>query len=128
MGDDYDFEKVPVEYNTWLLFRRLVDLILVNDFVSYVLFAIAWIHFPEEHGWIVHTLRWTAGWILAFFNIWVKIDAHRVVKDFAWCIKTFISVLTIDWGDFFFLVDQSLTFDGVFEMAPHPMYILTRLC
>jgi phosphatidylethanolamine N-methyltransferase len=87
MDTDYDFEKVPVEFNTWLLFRRLVDLILVNDFVSYVLFAIAWIHFPEGHGWIVHTLRWTAGWILAFFNIWVKMDAHRVVKDFAWCNK-----------------------------------------
>jgi phosphatidylethanolamine N-methyltransferase len=87
MGDDYDFEKVPVEYNTWLLFRRLVDLILINDFVSYAMFATAWIHFPEGHSWVVHTLRWSAGWVMAFFNIWVKVDAHRVVKDFAWCIN-----------------------------------------
>lgn len=85
MGSDYDISQVPVEYNTWLLFRRLVDLILVNDFVSYALFATAWIHFPEGHSLLVHTLRWAAGWVLAFFNIWVKMDAHRVVKDFAWC-------------------------------------------
>lgn len=85
MGEDYDFDQVPVEFNTWLLFRRLVDLILINDFVSYVLFAIAWIQFPVGHGTAVHALRWSAGWVLAFFNIWVKMDAHRVVKDFAWC-------------------------------------------
>jgi phosphatidylethanolamine N-methyltransferase len=90
MGDDYDFGKVPVEFNTWLLFRMLVDLILVNDFVSYVLFAISWIHFPGGHSWVVHILRWSAGWLLAFFNIWVKMDAHRVVKDFAWCMNPFL--------------------------------------
>ena len=122
MGDDYDFTKAPAEYNTWLLFRMLVDLILVNDFVSYCLFAIAWTHFPKEHGAFYHVLRWAAGWILVFFNIWVKIDAHRVVKDFAWCMNCVSNIPLIeDWGDFFFLVDQSLTFDGVFEMAPHPM-------
>jgi phosphatidylethanolamine N-methyltransferase len=87
MGDDYNFDTSPIEYNTWLLFRRLVDLILVNDFVSYALFAISWIHHPSGHGWAVHTLRWSAGWVLAFFNIWVKMDAHRVVKDFAWCMS-----------------------------------------
>lgn len=36
--------------------------------------------------------------------------------------KNVIKALGIDWGDFFFLIEQSLTFDGVFEMAPHPMY------
>ncbi|KAG9305632.1 hypothetical protein G9A89_001693 [Geosiphon pyriformis] len=111
MGDDYDFEAAPIEFNTWLLFRELVDLILLNDFTSYICFALANFHIPENSGFILNVLRWAGGLFIFWFNIWVKTDAHRVVKDFAWY-----------WGDFFFLVDQSLTFDGVFEMAPHPMY------
>ncbi|KAF9207344.1 phosphatidylethanolamine N-methyltransferase [Haplosporangium sp. Z 27] len=111
MDKDYDFDAVPIEFNTWLLYRQLVDLILMNDFTTYVCFALSWLTFPAGSGFISHVLRWVAGFILVFFNIWVKLDAHRVVKDFAWY-----------WGDFFFLIEQSLTFDGVFEMAPHPMY------
>lgn len=109
--EDYKFEEAPVEYNTWLVFRRVVDLILMCDFVSYVLFAMACGGRPANEGIMLTAMRWTTGWALFGFNLWVKLDAHRVVKDYAWY-----------WGDFFYLVDQELTFDGVFEMAPHPMY------
>ncbi|TIC96167.1 Phosphatidylethanolamine N-methyltransferase [Colletotrichum higginsianum] len=109
--EDYEFEKAPMEYNTWLVFRRVVDLILMCDFVSYCLFAMICGHTPEGENVLVGVGRWSIGILLVLFNLWVKLDAHRVVKDYAWY-----------WGDFFYLVDQELTFDGVFEMAPHPMY------
>ncbi|KGO56071.1 Phospholipid methyltransferase [Penicillium expansum] len=108
---DYSFDNAPIEYNTWLVFRRLVDLILMCDFTSYCLFAIACGHQPVDESILMTVLRWSAGIVLVLFNLWVKLDAHRVVKDYAWY-----------WGDFFYLIDQELTFDGVFEMAPHPMY------
>jgi phosphatidylethanolamine N-methyltransferase len=109
--EDYKFEEAPIEYNTWLVFRRVVDLILMCDFVSYCLFAIACGGRPTGEGFGLSIARWVIGIILVVFNLWVKLDAHRVVKDYAWY-----------WGDFFYLIDQELTFDGVFEMAPHPMY------
>ena len=111
ISKDYKFEDAPIEYNTWLVFRRVVDLILMCDFVSYVLFAMACGGRPANEGIMLTISRWIIGWGLFGFNLWVKLDAHRVVKDYAWY-----------WGDFFYLIDQELTFDGVFEMAPHPMY------
>ncbi|KAF4635945.1 hypothetical protein G7Y89_g2152 [Cudoniella acicularis] len=109
--EDYKFEEAPLEYNTWLVFRRVVDLILMCDFTSYCLFAIACGGRPDGESLGMSVARWATGIILVGFNLWVKLDAHRVVKDYAWY-----------WGDFFYLIDQELTFDGVFEMAPHPMY------
>ena len=108
---DYKFEEAPLEYNTWLVFRRIVDLILMCDFTSYVCFAVACGGKPVDEPVLLTIGRWAFGIVLVLFNLWVKLDAHRVVKDFAWY-----------WGDFFYLIDQELTFDGVFEMAPHPMY------
>lgn len=111
IAQDYKFEDAPIEYNTWLLFRRVVDLILMADFTSYCCFAIACGGRPVGESFAMSIARWACGIALVAFNLWVKLDAHRVVKDYAWY-----------WGDFFYLVDQELTFDGVFEMAPHPMY------
>ncbi|KAI1825315.1 phosphatidylethanolamine N-methyltransferase [Xylaria intraflava] len=108
---EFDFDKVPIEYNTWLVFRRFVDLILLCDVVSFSLFAITCTRIPVGEHLLITVGRWLLGLIIVGFNSWVKLDALRVVKDYAWY-----------WGDFFFLVDQELTFDGVFEMAPHPMY------
>lgn len=113
---DYLFDTAPLEYNTWLVFRRLVDVSLSCDFTSYIIFAAACGSRPSGEWLIVTVLRWLLGLSLLGFSLWVKVDAHRVVKDFAWY-----------YGDFFFLVDGDLTFDGVFEMAPHPMYSIGYL-
>ncbi|KAF9559021.1 phosphatidylethanolamine N-methyltransferase [Agrocybe pediades] len=110
MGKDYSFDELPLEYNTWLLFRQAVDVILVNDFLSYCMFAFSCFRVPEDLSIAVHIMRWVGGIALIAFNLWVKTEAHNVVKDYGWY-----------WGDCFFQ-RGNLVFDGVFELAPHPMY------
>ncbi|KAG5645124.1 phosphatidylethanolamine N-methyltransferase [Asterophora parasitica] len=110
MGKDYSFDELPLEYNTWLLFRQAVDVILVNDFLSYCMFAFSCFRVPEGLSFGVHVMRWLGGLLLIVFNLWVKTEAHNVVKDYGWY-----------WGDVFFQ-RGALVFDGVFELAPHPMY------
>ncbi|KIJ41083.1 hypothetical protein M422DRAFT_31958 [Sphaerobolus stellatus SS14] len=110
MGKDYSFDDLPLEYNSWLLFRQLVDIILLNDFLSYCMFAFACFRVPNGLSFSVHVMRWIGGIFLVAFNLWVKTEAHHVVKDYGWY-----------WGDCFFQ-RGALVFDGVFEMAPHPMY------
>ncbi|KAJ7630115.1 hypothetical protein DFH06DRAFT_1272697 [Mycena polygramma] len=102
--------ELPLEYNTWLLFRQAVDVILLNDFVAYCMFAFSCFRVPEGLSVFVHVLRWVGGCLLIGFNLWVKTEAHNVVKDYGWY-----------WGDVFFQ-RGALVFDGVFELAPHPMY------
>ncbi|KAF8999874.1 phospholipid methyltransferase-domain-containing protein [Cyathus striatus] len=110
MGKDYSFDDLPLEYNTWLLFRQAVDVILVNDFLAYCMFAFSCFRVPQGLSVTVHIMRWLGGIALIGFNLWVKTEAHNVVKDYGWY-----------WGDVFFQ-RGNLVFDGVFELAPHPMY------
>lgn len=65
------------------MFRHFVDVILLNDFLSYCFFALSFLQSPPGHSTIFHILRWVGGAVLILFNLWVKIDAHRIVKDFA---------------------------------------------
>lgn len=111
------WKNLPIGYKTWLVFRMTVDLVLFHDFCHFWLFALAYnkSHFLDKSFWWTGWWKVMGGLALLWFNWWVKSDAHRVVKDYAWY-----------WGDFFFRLQQGaeLTFDGVFELAPHPMYSL----
>jgi phosphatidylethanolamine N-methyltransferase len=71
------------------LFRGLVDVILLNDFVSYIIFAVAYFEWPsgvtvtQLGGFDI--LRLVGGVFILWINVWVKIDALRVIGDYAWC-------------------------------------------
>ncbi|KAI5950934.1 CHO2 [Candida jiufengensis] len=114
-GDDYKIDSLPIEFNTWLIYRKFVDLILMSDFTTFccVVYACGIANSKEfSNVWTVY-LRVIVGLGLILFNLWVKVNAHNTIKDYAWY-----------WGDFFFrqINNEELIFDGVFEMVPHPMY------
>ena len=112
IGSHYEVSKQPNEFNSWVFFRIIVDLILGNDLLSYIVFCLKFFEYPESFG-LYECVCYLIGVVLICFTLWAKTDAYRVVKDFAWY-----------WGDFFFLIEQNLTFDRVFAMFPHPMYTI----
>lgn len=88
-------------------------------------------------------LRLSGGMALLLFNLWVKTSAHDVVKDYGWywgdCffsrgyLRKAEPRLSVHHdgaegnGNSVEATEEKelqfdLVFDGIFEMAPHPMY------
>ena len=70
----YALQELPLEYNTWLLFRQLVDIILLkcvsavflagnaanifrSDFLAYCMFAFSCFRVPEGMSGTIHIMR-----------------------------------------------------------------------
>lgn len=111
MASDYSWDKVPPSFNAWLVFRALSMLILANDGVSYFVLAVSCFNPLHTSSYLQIAVCLPVGIALMVLSFWSKAAAHHVLGDFAWY-----------WGDFFFTVDGTLVFDGVFELFPHPMY------
>jgi len=78
-------QDLPLEYNTWLLFRQAVDVILVkyvspcysspninltvfSDFLSYCMFAFSCFRVPEDLSFGIHIMRSVLE-LLVFFTL-----------------------------------------------------------
>eukprot|EP00906_Rhabdomonas_costata_P003365 RCo005143 len=107
----YRPEDYPIEYNSWIIFRFLVNIVLGCDLASYLVMCVRYLDPPKSFGGMDLVL-YILGILLTIFAVWAKSDAHRVLGEYAWY-----------WGDFFFLLNSDeLVFDGIFSMFPHPMY------
>ena len=66
------------------------------------MFAFAYFRIPDGLSQAIHITRWVADLALIAFNWWVKTEARHVIEDYGRLLLH--------------------SFNGVFEMAPHPMY------
>ncbi|ORY04072.1 hypothetical protein K493DRAFT_404790 [Basidiobolus meristosporus CBS 931.73] len=96
MGEDYSCEESPIEFNTWLLFRQLVDLVVVNDFFSYVCFALSFFRISSESTIFALALRWGIGVGLILFQLRIQINIHSSPENHS-----------VYWGCFFFQSDKT---------------------
>eukprot|EP00771_Trimastix_marina_P000736 gnl/Trimastix_PCT/1766.p1 GENE.gnl/Trimastix_PCT/1766~~gnl/Trimastix_PCT/1766.p1 ORF type:complete len:652 (+),score=136.18 gnl/Trimastix_PCT/1766:52-2007(+) len=110
---NYDIKAHPKALSCWLAFTHLENLILGTDAFCY---GVLFLKCLPKRGFVFDAswdnLLWDVfGIMLCALNWFTKKDAHRVVGAYAWY-----------WGDFFFLANQKLVFNGVYLMFPHPMY------
>ena len=100
----------PPAFNAWVVFKGIVNYVLACDSSAYFYLTYRCFSWPDVFdGYVI--AQYAAGAALFAFFWWAKVDAHRCIGTYCWY-----------WGDFFYRKNVSLTFDGIFELFPHPMY------
>lgn len=46
----FNLDSHPADFTAWMAFRSIVDIILVNDFVCYLVFCMAYFEIPNAFG------------------------------------------------------------------------------
>jgi phosphatidylethanolamine N-methyltransferase len=110
-------ETMPAPFSAWVVSRYISNTILCNDVGAFCLVVLRCWNFEgadcdEATTVCLGTAAcYVLGTLLCLSSLFSKRDAHAVIGAYAWY-----------WGDFFFLAERELIFDGIFELFPHPMY------
>ena len=62
-----DVDSYPTAFRAWLVYKNLVNVILINDGLNYLLLGVKCFHWPTELSWLV-ALQYALGLFLALFN------------------------------------------------------------
>jgi len=121
----------PSGFNAWMLNMQIVNVILPLDVWAFMMVVFRNVGQPsdcftmfkdsgtftiisEPPVWLCSGVSYTAilfGTVLCCMSVMGKRAAFDVIGHYAWF-----------WGDFFYGLDLELKFDGIFDIAPHPMY------
>ena len=131
-GCSDSLQAYPAGFNAWLLNMQFVNIILPLDVMAFMIVVFRQVDKPsdcfsiflssdttasliaETPGWLCSGASYTAmgiGMLLGLVSVMGKRAAFDVIGHYAWF-----------WGDFFYGLDLELKFDGIFDLAPHPMY------
>ncbi|KAJ3268839.1 phosphatidylethanolamine N-methyltransferase [Terramyces sp. JEL0728] len=114
-GFEYDYVSMPIEFNTWVLFRQIAFLLISNDLLAYCLFARG---FSDQNAVDLDTLEGLkivlqkmGGFLIICFNVGIRFDLSQTMDPY-----------TTYWGNFFFIKSHHPVEKGSFDKIPHPMY------
>ena len=83
-GSPYDYTCMPIEFNAWILFRQVSDLLTANAIVAYFLLVFKY-YYPNLEYFVRHVTHIIGGSAFLLFNVWIRSDMFNSLDDFSCC-------------------------------------------